>query len=111
MIQLLIERFDPIVAAQGAALGAVAGYLCVFVIRAINAQKYVKFNVQPFKLIVNTILVSLQTAIMIFEINGWIYYQVCIFAIIVLFNIKPIISGIMPIIRKILGKLHIKQNN
>ena len=65
LIQLFLSRFDAITAAQGAALGAIAGYLSVFVIRAFNAQKYVKFNVQPFKLIINTVLIALQAAIMI----------------------------------------------
>ena len=104
MIPYLLDNADPIKAAQGAALGAIAGYVSVFVIRAINAQSYVKFNVQPLKLIVNTLLLCLQALIMVFEINGWVYYQVALFALIVLLNIKPIIVGVMPIIKKVVSK-------
>lgn len=111
LIQVFLNKFDPITSAQGAALGAIAGYFTVFVIRAFNAQKYVKFNVQPLKLIVNTVLIALQAAIMIFEINGWVYYQIGLFAVIVLFNIKPIVAGLIPIVRKILGKFHARQND
>jgi O-antigen/teichoic acid export membrane protein len=103
-IPYLLDNFDPIKAAQGAAIGAIAGYLTVFIIRAINAQKYVKFNVQPIKLIVNTLLLCLQVLFMIFEVEGWIYYQAAMFAVIVLLNIRPIIVGVMPIIKKVLSK-------
>ena len=103
-IPYFLDRFDPITAAQGAALGAIAGYLAVFVIRAVNAQKYIKFNVQPLKLILNTILLAVQALIMIFEIEGWVYYQVIAFVLIILLNIKPIIVGMMPIIKKVLAK-------
>lgn len=104
MIPYLLDIADPIKAAQGAALGAIAGYVSVFVIRAVNAQSYVKFNVQPLKLIINTLLLCLQALIMVFEINGWVYYQVAFFALIVLLNIKPIIVGVMPIIKKVVSK-------
>ena len=103
-IPYLLDNFDPIKAAQGAAIGAIAGYLTVFIIRAINAQKYVKFNVQPIKLIVNTLLLCWQVLIMIFEVEGWVYYQAAMFAVIVLLNIKPIIVGVMPIIKKVVSK-------
>ncbi len=105
LIPVLTDRFDPIVAAQGAAFGAIAGYVVLFVIRAINAQKYVRFNVQPIKLIINTLLIGIQAAVMILEIEGWVYYQIALFALIILLNIKPITAGIMPIINRLAGKL------
>ncbi len=105
LIPILLDSFGPIVAAQGAAFGSIAGYVALFVIRAVNAQKYVKFNVQPLKLVINTILLSAQASIMIFEINGWVYFQIGLFVLIVLSNIKPIISGILPVIKRFLGKL------
>ncbi len=105
LIPILSDSFGPIVAAQGAAFGSIAGYVALFVIRAVNAQKYVKFNVQPLKLVINTILLSTQASIMIFEINGWVYFQIGLFVLIVLSNIKPIISGILPVIKRFLGKL------
>ena len=102
-----IAEYGVLVAAQGAALGAIAGYLAVYVIRAINAQSYVKFKTQPFKLIINTLLLSIQAAIMVFEIDGWIYYQCALFLVIVILNIKPILDGILPIVRRYLFKMKI----
>jgi len=103
-IPYLIDHYDPVKAAQGAAIGAIAGYLTVFLIRAVNAQKYIKFNLQPLKLIVNTAALGLQALIMIFEVEGWIFYQAAGFVLIVLLNIKPIIVRIMPIIKKVISK-------
>lgn len=108
LIPILLERFGPIVAAQGAAFGSIAGYLALFLFRAVNAQKYVKFNIRPLVLAVNTVLISVQAAIMIFEIKGWVYYQIVLFALIVLVNIKPIIMGIMPVAKRFLGRLRSK---
>lgn len=110
LLPILIESFGVTVAAQGAAFGAIAGYLAVFVIRSVNAQCYVRFNTQPVKLIINTILLSVQAAVMIFEINGWVYYQAGLFVMIVLFNIKPIIDGVLPIIKRFAGRLPHRAN-
>ena len=99
-IPMFISRYGLLVAAQGAALGAIAGYLAVYVIRAINAQVYVKFNTKPIKLIINSIFLTVQALIMVFEIEGWIYYQCVMFGVIVLVNIKPILDGIIPIFKR-----------
>ena len=109
LIPVFAEKFNLIVAAQGAAFGSIAGYLAVYLIRAINAQSYVKFNTQPIKLIINTLLLVIQAAIMVFEIEGWVYYQIALFTVIIVINMKPIIDGIMPIIKRIILKK--KTNN
>lgn len=109
LIPVFAEKFNLIVAAQGAAFGSIAGYLAVYLIRAINAQSYVKFNTQPIKLIINTLLLVIQAAIMVFEIEGWVYYQIALFTVIIVINMKPIIDGIMPIIKRFILKK--KTNN
>ena len=103
-IPIFISRYGVLVAAQGAALGAIAGYLIVYVIRAINAQTYVRFNTRPVKLIINSLLLTLQALIMVFETEGWIYYQCIFFIVIVLVNIKPILDGIIPIFKRYVFK-------
>ena len=109
LIPAFAEKFNLIVAAQGAAFGSIAGYLAVYLIRAINAQSYVKFNTQPIKLIINTLLLVIQAAIMVFEIEGWVYYQIALFTVIIVINMKPIVDGIMPIIKRFILKK--KTNN
>ena len=100
LIPVMIPKYGVLVAAQGAAIGAIAGYLSVYVIRAINAQSYVRFKTKPFIMILNTVLLVAQALIMIFETEGWLYYQCALFVLIVLINIKPIIDGIMPILKR-----------
>ena len=100
LIPVMIPKYGVLVAAQGAAIGAIAGYLSVYVIRAINAQSYVRFKTKPFIMILNTVLLVAQALIMIFETEGWLYYQCALFVLIVLINIKPIIDGIMPILNR-----------
>ena len=46
---------------------------------------------------------------MVFEIEGWVYYQIALFTVIIVINMKPIIDGIMPIIKRIILKK--KTNN
>jgi O-antigen/teichoic acid export membrane protein len=104
LIPVFAQEYGLIVAAQGAAVGSIAGYFAVYLIRAINAQSYVKFNTQPLKLILNTLLLAVQASIMVLEINGWVYYQIALFTVIIVINMKPIIDGIMPIIKKFLFK-------
>lgn len=100
LIPVMIPKYGVLVAAQGAAIGAIAGYLSVYVIRAINAQSYVRFKTKPFIMILNTLLLVAQALTMIFETEGWLYYQCVLFVLIVLINIKPIIDGIMPILNR-----------
>ena len=108
-IPIFIPRYGVLVAAQGAALGAIAGYLAVYVIRAINAQSYVKFKTQPIKLVVNSVLLTIQAVVMVFEIDGWIYYQSALFVAIVLLNIKPILEGIIPVLKRFVFKRRFNQ--
>lgn len=104
MIPIFIDHYGVLVAAQGAAIGAIAGYLIVYVIRAINAQAYVKFNTRPIKLIINSLLLTIQALIMVYEINGWIYFQCIMFTVIVLVNIKPILDGVVPVFKRYIFK-------
>jgi len=99
-IPIFINRYGVLIAAQGAAIGAIAGYLVVYIIRAINSQSYVKFNTRTIKLIINSLLLTVQALIMLYEVKGWIYFQCIMFAIIVLLNIKPILKGIIPVFKR-----------
>jgi O-antigen/teichoic acid export membrane protein len=103
-IPILISKYDVLVAAQGAAFGAISGYLAVYIIRAINAQAYVKFNTRPIKVVINSVILALQSLIMVLEVKGWIYYQCLMFVIIVIINIKPIIDGVTPILKRFIFK-------
>jgi O-antigen/teichoic acid export membrane protein len=104
LIPLFMQYFDNETAAQGAAVAALVSYFVVFLIRTINAQKYIRFNVQPIRLIINTMLVLVQAIVMMLEIKGWIIVQAVILLLVLAYNGKPILDGIVGVIRKYKNK-------
>jgi len=90
----LIKPLGP----NGAAIATFMSYFIVFIIRAVNTQKYIKFEMHPFKLVINTLLIFVQTAFMVFELPGWIAVVSLVIVLIFIINFKPIIIGIKRVI-------------
>lgn len=86
--------------ANGAALATFLSYFIVFMIRAGNTRRFIRFDLHTPKLIVNTAVVGIQTVFMILELPGWIAVQAAAIALIFITNAKPIMSGIMKILRR-----------
>ena len=86
---------------QGAAIATVLSYFIVFVIRCLNATKYIPFNLQISRVIANTLVITLQAVVMVLEIKGWIIIQaLCVLALGSL-NYKFLIG----FVNKILGSV------
>ncbi len=85
---------------NGAAIATFASYFIVFVIRAFNTQKYIRFNMHPAKLTVNTLIVCIQAFCMVYETPGWIAVQIISLALIFALNARPIIAGILQVLRR-----------
>ena len=96
----------PVWGANGAALATFACYFVVFIIRALNARKYIRFDLHPIKLTLNTVIVALQSAAMIFQVKGWILIQCAAILAIVIINAKPIYMGVMKVFER---KIKIKK--
>lgn len=92
----------PVWGAHGAAIATFVCYFVVFIIRAINARRYIKFNMHPVKLSLNTAIVAAMCFAMVFETGGWIIVQCAGILAIVALNAKAIYSGIAKIFE---GKL------
>lgn len=86
---------DGILGVQGVAIATILSYLAVFLIRNVTAQKFVPFSIHPVKLIVNLLLVSAQAVVMVLELPGWIFIQAGFLAVILAYNGKPILDGIL----------------
>ena len=92
----------PTVGVQGAALASVTSYLLVFIIRCFNVKKYIAFKLYSGHIILNSVIIFVQSAVMIFEIKYWIIIEaLCILALAVI-NFKflwgfveKIISGVL----------------
>jgi len=95
---LLIPRLG----VNGASIATFISFLAVFVIRALNTKKIIKINWNSKKLFINTIILILQSLIMIFEAPYWIFYEVLLFIIILLINTKDVLSSIKKLLRGII---------
>ncbi len=86
--------------ANGAALATFASYFVVFIIRAINTRKFICFDLHTVKLTVNTLIIGTQTLFMIYELPYWIAVQIVGTAAIFAFNARPILKGVMKLLRR-----------
>ncbi len=90
----------PFWGAQGAAIATFTCYLVVFIIRAVNTQRYIRFDLHPKKLALNTALMILQCTLMLLEVPVWWLWQGILTAAIFVLNAKPILRGILQVLRK-----------
>ncbi|MBE6667534.1 MAG: hypothetical protein E7607_04395 [Ruminococcaceae bacterium] len=93
---ILIPKYG----AFGAAVATLICYILVYVIRAVNTRKYVRFNLHTVRVIINVLLISAQTALWFVNVPyAWIG-QIAIPAFIILFNGRGIIMTAAKILRK-----------
>ena len=86
---LLIPRFE----AQGAAVATVVSYLAVFVIRAVNARRYVPFSLSLPRMIVSVLLLVMQTVLILAFDEFIILTQTVSFVLISAINLRPLVKG------------------
>lgn len=99
-IALNLLLIPTLLGANGAALATFLSYFVVFIIRAINTRKMIRFNLHTPKLIINTAIVGVQTVFMVLELPYWIAVQILGVAAIFIVNAKPILAGIMRILKR-----------
>jgi O-antigen/teichoic acid export membrane protein len=97
----------PVLSAMGAAIATFVSYFVVMIIRSVNTQKYVRFNMGIPKLVFNTAVLAAQSVVMVLEIKYWIAVEAVLFAAIVAVNGKDMLKGILSALKNI-GK---KQKN
>jgi len=91
----------------GAAIATVASYLLVFVIRCFNVKKYIPFNLYPYHIIANSIIILIQSLAIIFEVKYWMIIEaVCLIAILLINK-----NFILRFINKILSSLFRRKRN
>ena len=72
----------------------------VFIIRAINTQKFIRFNLHTPKLIFNTVILGIQTVYMLFELPMWIAVQAAGVILIFAMNARPILKGALRVLKR-----------
>lgn len=82
----------PKLGATGAAIATVTAFVVVFITRAINTRKYIKINFKLPLMIIETVLLVVQTFLMLYFKEGMLLYvaESVLLAVMLLLNIKPI---------------------
>lgn len=98
--------FIPKIGANGAAIATVCAFLVVFITRGANTRKYIKINFQLPIMIIETIILIIQSALMLWLKNGVILYvvQAVLFALMMLLNIRPVKELFELIVNKFLKR-------
>lgn len=84
--------FIPKMGANGAAIATVCAFLMVFITRGANTRKYVKMNFQLPTMIVETVILIVQSALILWLKSGVVLYviEALLFALMFLVNIRQV---------------------
>lgn len=82
----------PLWGVNGATFATFIGYFLVFLLRAVDVQRYIRFHMGVWRLVVNTIAIGAQSLLLIYQkqVTGWLWYEIGIFVLVLLFNIAPL---------------------
>lgn len=98
--------FIPKMGANGAAIATVCAFLMVFITRGANTRKYVKMNFQLPTMIVETVILIVQSALILWLKSGVVLYviEALLFALMFLVNIRQVKELLDLIFAKFLKK-------
>ncbi len=104
----------PSMGVEGVAVATVVSYLVVFAVRAATAKKYVKFDLNIVRITVNGLLIAAQAFLMTAELPDatvagtgipmWTVVQTVFLVFFVIYYGKPMLDGIIPILKSKIGK-------
>ncbi|MCH5321826.1 MAG: polysaccharide biosynthesis C-terminal domain-containing protein, partial [Eubacterium sp.] len=99
---LMIPKFG----ANGAAIATVLSFLVVFITRGTNTRKYVKINFKLPFMILETLILITQSALMLYLEKGIMLYviEAALFAVMLFVNIKPIMELVNLVFAKFLKR-------
>ena len=99
--------FIPRIGTNGAAIATVCAFLVVFITRGANTRKYIKINFQLPLMIIETIILITQSALMLWLKSGIILYAVeaVLFALMMLLNLGPVKELFELVVNKFLKRV------
>ena len=89
----------PGLGAQGAGIATLISYFIVFVLRAISSKKYMPFRLGVPRLVLNTLIVIVQTVFMVCELPYNVYVQILLILLIAAINARSIFTAILEILK------------
>jgi len=94
----------PKMGAVGAAIATLISYVTVYVVRVIDTRRYLRFNTHNIKLLINTALLLIETAVLSSGIKYADYIAATIFLFVAIINLKGIVESVVRILKKFLKK-------
>ena len=94
----------PFIGMQGTAFATMVGFIVLWLIRSIDTQKYIKFNQNYRLIVVQTVILIIQSVLLIQEVKNNYIYQAILLVVIIAINYKSIFR-IINLVKKILLKL------
>ena len=91
--------------AVGASIATFASYSVVFVLRAATMHRYIRFNLQIPKIVLNTVLLGGMTVIMMTEPQLWTLWIGILTAAVVAFNTPVLLSMLRMLPEMLKGRL------
>ena len=90
---LFIPRFG----VNGAAFATFISYFVVFLFRAVDTRRFVRMHYSGLRLAVNTVLLLIQSLVMIFEFPNWIFIEIGLTVLMILLNAKELLMSLQKI--------------
>lgn len=96
----------PIIGINGASLATLASYLIVFVLRIIDINRFLKIEVNYFKITLNTVLLGIM-ALSIIMLDKWMVIPLVLgYILILIINFKVLIKSVKVVMpKKIIDKI------
>ena len=95
----------PSYGAQGAAIATLACYVIVYVIRVFDTRRYERFNTKNVTMLINSLLMGIQCAAMLFEVKYWYICGAVCLVVIGIVNFKALFSSAKTVFLSVLGKI------
>ncbi len=98
----------PAIGASGAAIATVAAFIVVFILRAVHTRKYIKVELNPPLLTLQTLILIAQCGVMLYLKTGTVMYavEIALFLIMAALNYNPIKELVTLLFHKFLKKGH-----
>lgn len=91
---LLIPKYG----VNGAAFATFISYFSVFLLRVLDTKRYMKVRWQAAKIALNTIVLLLQSWVLIAEFPFWILIEILLTGVMMVLNLGAILASIRKIL-------------
>jgi len=89
---------------QAAAFSTFVSYFSMFVIKAFHTRRYIKIRWNMPKLLLDSVIITLQCYIMVVEVRFWVVYEILLFIASFVLNIDDVWKAFLKILPSSLKK-------